>query len=126
MRGEDIRWVLTADEGHDCMGHGLEEEETVVHVDLDQHDCTSGNNIEEDDDVERADGVEYHIPWTSQGLLELRHHDFFGCEGSNARRLRDVNQEITLQTGQVVYAEVLICLRCVVGQDKTASWAGGN
>lgn len=27
-------------------------------------------------------------------------------------------QEITLQTGQVVYAGVLICLRCVAGQDK--------
>jgi hypothetical protein len=73
-----IRWKLTADEGNDCMGDGLEEEEPVVHVDLDQHDRTGGNDIEEDDDVERADSIEDHIPWTSQRLLEVRHHDSFG------------------------------------------------
>lgn len=61
------------------MGDGLEEEPPVVHVDLDQHDGASGNDIQEDDDVERADGIEYHVPWTSQGLFELRHHDEFHC-----------------------------------------------
>lgn len=68
--------VLTADEGHHCVGNSLEEEEPVVHVDLDQHGHTGCNDVEEDDDVERADSVENHIPWTGQGLLELRHHDF--------------------------------------------------
>lgn len=59
------------------MGDRLEEEPPVVHIDLDQHDGTSSNDIKEDDDVERADGIEYHISWPSQGLFELRHHD--GC-----------------------------------------------
>lgn len=68
------------------MGDGLEEEEPVRHVDLDQHHCTGGDGIEKDDDVENADGVQDHVPWTSQRLLELRHHDCRRSVSKSAER----------------------------------------
>jgi hypothetical protein len=57
------------------MGNGLEEEETIQHVDLDQHHSAGGDHIEKDDDIDDTDGVQNHVPWASQGLSELRHHD---------------------------------------------------
>lgn len=69
---------LTADERDHGVSDGLEEEVTVQHVDLDQHDSTRCDYVEEDDDVECANDVQNDIPWASQGLSELRHH---GCWG---------------------------------------------
>lgn len=56
------------------MSHGLEEEEAVPHVDFDLHHNAGGDDIEEDNDIKGADGVQNHVPWTSQGFLEFRHH----------------------------------------------------
>lgn len=57
------------------MGDGLEEEIAVQDMNLDQHDRARCDDVEEGDDVEHADDVENDIPWTSQGLSQLRHHD---------------------------------------------------
>jgi hypothetical protein len=47
------------------MSHSLEEKEAVQHIDLDQHDHRRSNDIKESDNVEYADGVQNHVPWTS-------------------------------------------------------------
>lgn len=68
-------WILTANQSHDSMGNGLEEEESIPHIDFDLHHHAGGDDIEEDNDVEGADGVQNHVPWASQGFLEFRHHN---------------------------------------------------
>lgn len=67
--------ILTADQSHHGMGHSLEEEEAVQHVDLGQQDCTSSYKVHKGDNVENANDVQDHVPWTSQGLTQASHHD---------------------------------------------------
>jgi len=70
------RLILTADKRNHSMSYSLEEEEAIQYVDLDQHHDAGGDHVEKDNDVEGADGIQNHVSWTSQGLSELRHHDF--------------------------------------------------
>jgi hypothetical protein len=56
------------------MSHSLEEKEAVQHIDLDQHDHRRSNDIKESDNVEYADGIQNHVPWTSQGFTQSVHH----------------------------------------------------
>lgn len=49
----------------------MKEEESVLLVQFDQHPNAGGDHVEKDDDIEGANGVENHIPWTSQGFFEI-------------------------------------------------------
>lgn len=73
----ELRWKypLTANQGHYGVSHGLEEEKAVQHIDFDLHDDAGGDDIEKDNDIEGTDGIQNHIPWTSQGFFEFRHHN---------------------------------------------------
>lgn len=68
------RLLLTADKRNHGVGDSLKEEETIQHVDFDQHHGAGGDHVEKDDDIDDADGIQNHVPWTSQGLSELHHH----------------------------------------------------
>lgn len=56
------------------MGHRLKKEKAIRCLGLDEHDNTSSNYVEEDNDIESADNVEDDIPWASQRLPKLAHH----------------------------------------------------
>lgn len=66
------------------MSDGLEEEIAIQDVSLDQHDSARGYDVEEGDDVEHTNDVENDIPWASQGLSKLRHHDYCGSVSNAA------------------------------------------
>lgn len=68
-------YIRTANQSHHGMGHSLEEKEAVQHIDFDQHDCTSSDEVKKGDDIENANGIQNHVPWTSQGLTQTSHHD---------------------------------------------------
>jgi hypothetical protein len=57
------------------MGHSLEEKEAVEHVDLCQHNCTRSYEIHKGNNIQKANDVQDHVPWTSQGFAQTRHHD---------------------------------------------------
>ena len=71
------------------MGDGLEEEEPIGHVGFDQHDGTGRDDVEEDDDVENADSVQDHIPWASQGLLELSNHGWIRVRVTDKKKIKE-------------------------------------
>ncbi|KAF9251522.1 hypothetical protein DTO013E5_4050 [Penicillium roqueforti] len=60
---------------HNGVGHGLEEKEAVQHVDLCQKYCTSSYKVHESDNVENANDVQDHVPWTGQGFTQMSHHN---------------------------------------------------
>lgn len=70
-----VKTPPTADKCNHGMSDSLEKEESVLHVDFDQHHNAGRDHVEKDDNIKGADDVENHIPWTSQGLLEIPHHD---------------------------------------------------
>lgn len=67
--------ILTANQSHHRMGYSLEEKEAVQHIDFDQHDRTSSDEVEKGDNIENANCIQDHVPWTSQGLTQTSHHD---------------------------------------------------
>lgn len=67
--------ILTANQSHHGMGHRLEEKEAVEHVDFGQQNCTSSYKIHKSDNVENANNVQDHVPWTGQGFTQASHHD---------------------------------------------------
>lgn len=56
------------------MSHGFEEKETVRGFDLDQYHRARRDGVQKDDNVDSANHIENHVPWTGQGRSELVEH----------------------------------------------------
>lgn len=68
------------------MSNSFKEEIAVQHIDLNQHHDTGRDEIEKSHNVENANGVQDHVPWTSQGFAQTGNHDAKGVYRGESRK----------------------------------------